>query len=380
VAQFDGEWNMPNYVMLMRHGRWMIDASIPTRKTLTPDGRGQVEQVASKVQEYIDETRKLDHLAIELQCIWHATTSEARSTAELLAAGLNPNEIKLEPKNKLAPDHTSPYGPVSAIEPLIKEIIEHFRYRENKCDLLIVGHQPMLGWIAEALSGEAHPIAHAELLCLCFGDAPRKRRWWPWPDRRLVHRPAALRWVLTPADPTAKDDSLAELKEKIRGKMEGAKLLGTFIAAVLGFVLGTLVDETKLEALDSYHWAALYGSVLMLLAAMWLYFASYYAYDRLLMPIRFWSEGGSAGSTPNWLVMRPPSSAAWVLYQNMMRIWGNLFTPAMVLVFFGLVLLGLAVLRASLSAMVVCAILAPVLSYLLMKLYHVLGPKLGSED
>src|SRR6185503_1792000 len=60
--------------------------------------------------------------------------------------------------------------------------------------------------------------------------------------------------------------------------------------------------------------------------------------DTLLIPVRFW--GSRAPRTPDpdswkrehpspdWLIRRPPSSSAWVLYQNMMRIWNYTFIPA----------------------------------------------------
>jgi hypothetical protein len=46
-----------------------------------------------------------------------------------------------------------------------------------------------------------------------------------------------------------------------------------------------------------------------------------------------------------WLPRRPPSSAAWVVYRNMQRIWFCLFTPANVLVALALLVLAGALLR-----------------------------------
>ena len=80
-----------------------------------------------------------------------------------------------------------------------------------------------------------------------------------------------------------------------------------------------------------------------------------YAYDRLLMPPRFWADtsstdaaAGEARRIPvfahrgNWLVRRPPSSSAWIIYQNMQRTWWGLFTPATVLMAGALLVLTVA--------------------------------------
>jgi hypothetical protein len=90
--------------------------------------------------------------------------------------------------------------------------------------------------------------------------------------------------------------------------------------------------------------------VLYLLAAG-LYIVTMYNYDSLLMPTRFWGEAaprsGRRPASRRWLVERPPSSDAWVLYQNMMRIWRNLFTVASALGFAATVLFAFAALRIS---------------------------------
>jgi hypothetical protein len=93
----------------------------------------------------------------------------------------------------------------------------------------------------------------------------------------------------------------------------------------------------------------------LLLAALALYLMTMYAYDRLLMPIRFWGEG-SRRRRRAWLPARPPSSAAWVLYRNMMRIWYMIFTPATVLVGMAFTLLAITLLRLETEGLVVLVI------------------------
>jgi hypothetical protein len=49
-----------------------------------------------------------------------------------------------------------------------------------------------------------------------------------------------LRWGLLPGDVSG---VINELKDKIQGKMEGAKLFGAFSTGILSFTLGTLIDK-----------------------------------------------------------------------------------------------------------------------------------------
>jgi hypothetical protein len=157
-------------------------------------------------------------------------------------------------------------------EPLVKDIMAFLDSAPCEAALVVVGHQPLLGWIGAAFSGEAYPIERAELLCLRFANGIRPRRWWR-PHRLAVDKPAILRWVLTPRDVSG-EAALAELKDKIRGKMEGAKLLGTFSTAVLGFMLNTLIDTMKLQVVGVYQ--------PVLFAAALAFFV--YSISRVIMP------------------------------------------------------------------------------------------------
>jgi hypothetical protein len=68
------------------------------------------------------------------------------------------------------------------------------------------------------------------------------------------------------------------------------------------------------------------------------------SYDTLLMPRRFWSESPvGADKRPGWIVERPPSSASWILYQNMLHVWKRQFIPATYFLVAGLFLLCMAV-------------------------------------
>jgi hypothetical protein len=118
----------------------------------------------------------------------------------------------------------------------------------------------------------------------------------------------------------------------------------------------------------------------LLLAAVALYLMTMYAYDRLLMPTRFWAElpprRGDRRRGRNWLPRRPPSSSAWVVYRNMMRTWYTLFTPATALVALALGILGAALLRLDVGDLR-WAVLAGTALAVIRWFFR---PVLGSED
>ena len=175
--------------------------------------------------------------------------------------------------------------------------------------------------------------------------------------------------------------------------METAKLLGGLISLLIAALLGVFLDQKKLEGLGAIKWAGVSAraavgvSAVLLFLALVLFVASYYSYDGLLMPSRFWVERRPLprdGSWPKkvsrrrqqWLVRRPPSSAAWVLYANMMRVWQWLFTPATVCV--GLALAVPAVVLMKPQWWVLLLILLPVA--LTFGWWGWFRPVLGSED
>ncbi|GAA2208042.1 hypothetical protein GCM10009850_035000 [Nonomuraea monospora] len=210
--------------------------------------------------------------------------------------------------------------------------------------VLIVGHQPQLSRLADAMARDpgcpGHrrwrrlrvPIAHGEVICLVFAD-----RYGAWP----FYRPPRVLWSVAPADNAV----MTDLKEKIKSKLDTAKLLGTAITFILGAMLALLTDTNRWGALESAEQLLAQVAAGLLLASFVLYLATLYAYDRLTMPPRFWTElsprQGPRLRRGRRLVSRPPSSAVWVLYQNMQRVWWGLFTPATV--GFGLALALMAV-------------------------------------
>jgi hypothetical protein len=183
--------------------------------------------------------------------------------------------------------------------------------------VVVVGHDPQVSWLLHELieqSGRGQhgagplPLARGELAML---GAPRGE-------------PLALRWVLSPSD----DKVIEQLQGKIKSKMDSAKLLGAFLTALLVFAARELAGAE--DPPGWYPWVAGLGLVLLATATA-AYFVTMFKYDELLMPVRFWPSPRSSTGLPSGFVLRPPSSAAWVLYQNMTRVWYNAFIPATVL-------------------------------------------------
>jgi len=183
--------------------------------------------------------------------------------------------------------------------------------------LVVVGHDPQASWLLHDLiergdRGQRRagplPLARGELAML---GARRDE-------------PLELKWVLSPSD----EDVIKELQDKIKSKMDLAKLLGAFLTALLLFAARELagVEDPPVW----YPWVAGLGLVLLAIATAG-YFVTMFKYDALLMPVRFWPSPRSSTELPPGFVARPPSSASWVLYQNMMRVWVNAFVPATLL-------------------------------------------------
>jgi hypothetical protein len=247
--------------------------------------------------------------------------------------------------------------------------------------VLVVGHQPHLGWLSDALLRRgrwwkqrsfAVPFSRAELVCLGFQTPRRsvdKRGIWP-------RRAGRVLWTITPDDSRAAED----VRDKIRSKMETAKLLSGVITFGLGALLAVLLDSDRWAKVTAR--GPLQVAAGLLLIALVLYLATMYAYDRLLMPDRFWGERRPQPDAlfrrgGGWLVQRPPSSAAWVLYVNMMRVWRGLFTSATACVVTALGVLSVTVLHLGWLQLLLIALPATLVVALLVYWFR---PVLGSED
>jgi hypothetical protein len=255
---------------------------------------------------------------------------------------------------------------------------------EGKCSkgrlILVVANSPQVDWLAERLLKKPVAIGRGEVIGI--GNPCRRRQW-------RTRRCRDLLWTIGPSE----ESEIKDLRDKIRSKMDTAKFLGAFITALVTFVLGKRFDSVKdagfqagLPWVQTILW--LITIVGLGLAAL-LCFAAVVCYDSLLMPVRFWESSVRPSlfrrrrpSVVRWLVWRPPSSAARVLQQNMIRVWNRLVVLAMVIL--GVALAAFAVLVVVkptryvdliVPVAVVIAISTATFGYLILA-----RPRLGAQD
>ncbi|GAA2021909.1 hypothetical protein GCM10009819_00520 [Agromyces tropicus] len=193
---------------------------------------------------------------------------------------------------------------------------------------LVVGNEPLIGWLASAFTRTATPVARGELVC-------------------LVRETGSARWRVTWTVSDDGPEEADEIRAKVKSKMTTAASLGTVIIGLTTFLLqGAVVDPPHW-----FEWAAFIAFG----ASAGLYFATLFLYDSLLMPTRFWGSrgpqarhGSRAGSALARLrhgravVRRPPSAAAVVLQMSMTHVWTWIFLPATILAGLGVTCLGVS--------------------------------------
>jgi phosphohistidine phosphatase SixA len=368
---------MNKYILLARHGSVDRDADTADSMQGLQRGGQDVKQVAGGLADHL--RTQPGEAAIRIGEIWHGSYKHVRQTAGIFdsllkthldagppaqlceSEGLDPETFwaaaskegrqqfgvwLLERVQKLSEGEPKDHGE-SGAEAGIGEA------RANA--VLTIGHAPHLGWIAEKILRRPQPIARAELLCIAISDSRLDR---------LLRRDRWLMWAISTSD----DQTMEALKEKIESKKRLAEVLGGLIIAILGVLLGFLLDAEQLP------WDIMVSAGLFF-AALALYLATAYAYDRLLMPTRFWAEKAEIKDR-RWLVQRPPSSATWVLYQNMIRVWNWLFTPATWAVVLGLLVLAHAVFQPGWIVAVIVSLALLAFGWY----YRRFRPTLGTED
>ena len=361
---------MVKYVLLFRHGSVERDPFILDKdQKLTQEGIKDGYEVAKALFDTLANqpgTRQ-----IKIGCIWHSPSYHVKQDVGILLKTFEENGFRFSQsqvgeKPEMSPEQFWPAKGSDATNEF-RNNIRDLHLDENNA-LLIVGHQPQLGWIADVLLDSPLPISRSEIVCLAKDSKfiSLTRRW------RLL-------WTIAPSD----IQTLVELREKIKSKMDVAKTLGSFILAIIAIALNSLLDPKRIDALTEktvgspYPLVSVYLATASFFLASVLYLATIYAYDRLLMPPRFWAEVERKGGR-TWLVERPPSSNVWVLYQNMMRVWNWMFTPATYCVLFGLVAIGYAVFKPKPLLYFIIAIVA--LTVICILYYRHFRPTLGTED
>ncbi|RYP83259.1 hypothetical protein EKO23_19540 [Nocardioides guangzhouensis] len=394
LARSDAVWstvNVTRYVLLCRHGSHRSGVLTPVNKE-SPDDY-PIDGVASRLREELARENPPGRTPIRIHRAAYADTPESRHTLEKLAKGIghevglhdgdegaiirteDGQTIKVAPSPDLMPSQDQSSEDVTrAAENWTKAASE-----ANGNAVLLVGHQPALGRICDALLSRepgweerlrlrprpSTPIDRSGIVCVAVDDGGPRKRARAW-----------VAWAISYDDSAAAD----AVRAKVGRKMDVAKTLAGVVTLGLPLVLGVLFDSSQFDGLGDRRWAVQAGALCYLVAGA-LFLATMFYYDSLLMPERFWGEtaAGARKKQPQrrWLVERPPSSAAWVLYQNMMRIWRRLFTVGAVVAFLGSAFMAYGAIRVSLGTTMLVGVPGALLTAWLV---NSSSPLLGSED
>ncbi|HLK73181.1 MAG TPA: hypothetical protein VKU77_05990 [Streptosporangiaceae bacterium] len=329
----------PKWLFIMRHAQAKrphaetADPHPPAQRIwppveiLTPQGRTEAREVGGTLASVLDDLRRAD-------CPVKVTRFHCQDTEAASATALAFRRAYEQTADAIRTEYGHGPPPLARMEAIDRDPSAYERdprkWAKNTIELLtksgpapdraesaalIIGHDPGMSCLLTTLLNENAPkagryrdvpsLTRAELLAL-----RQDGRYW---------RPV---WGLTPR--AASDTT--EIRAKIKSKMDTAKVFGGFVTAVLTFVVSQYATTTP----KTTYWAAVRGVSLTALAvAILLYLMTLFWYDRLLMPPRFWGVLGDHKKDAVSLVLRrPPSSAVWVLYQNMQRTWRLLFVPA----------------------------------------------------
>jgi phosphohistidine phosphatase SixA len=355
------------YVYLVRHGARNRVPDVKEAEHRLADAT-PVQTTGAALADYLQATYCSDERTIEsILTSGHVVAAETAAVlSNLLAArGVLAPAAKVRLCDDLTP------GPV--------DDRKHDEHVINVCialetkfagDVLVVGHQPQLTFIADRLLGGrlpagTLPIGRAELACIRITSS-----------RHLM-------WLLT-----SKSDALrVSLRDKIKSKFDVASLFLSALVVNLGVMLGPAagyVFENGGLAAKVLAGAGL----LALMLALGLSVATLLALDRLLMPEEFW--GGVPRDAPplaperDWSVPRPPSDVTVVIFYEMVHVWGRMFAPALVLTFAGIGGVAAAGASAALAlpnrAALMMALALTVVGCLLRHFYVTRRPELGFND
>jgi len=184
---------------------------------------------------------------------------------------------------------------------------------------LLVGNDPLIGWVASKLTRRDTPVARGELVCL------------------VSERRAGTRWRLLWTLSEDGETEAEAIRTKIKSKMNTAGALGAVIVGLTTFLLQNSLQKEP----TVWQWLAFAA----LATSAGLYFATLFLYDTLQMAPRFWSSRFPSRTRNEGVlhaisarlrhgrpsVARPPTSTARVLQTSMVQVWVWIFTPATVL-------------------------------------------------
>jgi phosphohistidine phosphatase SixA len=264
----------------------------------------------------------------------HAETDITRRTAELVQQGIESDAECLEVdvtgsellRARVAGDAEAVGEDVTKIRDAVSEELE-------KADVVVVvGHDPSMSWLVHDLVRHQDRRSFSTALRAIL-SVEHARRWLHAASSLPLRRGEVLMlrvegtgfrpcWAISPESSVL----IGQLQEKIRSKMESAKQLGAFVTALVAFAVTGIHQTDPSGFSELIAWTGT-GMVAVAVVA---YFATLFRYDSLLMPTTMWASTAPIGDRASTIGVfaRPPSSAAWVLYQNMQLIWLRGFTVA----------------------------------------------------
>jgi phosphohistidine phosphatase SixA len=225
--------NLTTYLILVRHGPKDNYSEKADRNKPLKQGGKEVREVASVFAETLSIQLQNESDCIVIDQFCHGSHTVVLETGEILSdalqrSGVAINPDQIEKKPVLAPECFWKASDRKDRRKVGELLLYHLTKlsTQGKAShsqsnaILVVGHQPQLGWIAETILGRTVPICRSGIVCLainrsCLHLIDWLLRWWlRW-----------LLWAISPSDP----EITKQLREKVKSKMELAGILGGVI-------------------------------------------------------------------------------------------------------------------------------------------------------
>lgn len=325
------------------------------RPIVTSEGRTIAVQAGYALAETLDHAllaeqpdRQSGGRGLQLRLL-HPGTPVTQRTVELLEQGLAEyssgwDGLTLTVEIDICPELLMPSasGP-AAVEAQVQVALQELLGEPRRPVVVAVMHDPAASWLLQRLVKPTH--APRTSLMAVFSDR-HLQAWLQRPDQLplrngelvMTHVQGEARkpvWAISPRS----ERLIEDVRDKISKKLDSAKQLGAFATALFSFALTGVLRERPEGVLEVLAWSG----VATLAMAVIAFFSTLFRYDSLLMPTPLWaSTPPKVRDARLGVFARPPSSAAWVLFQNMMVIWLRGFTVACALVALGGVLVIIA--------------------------------------
>lgn len=327
------------------------------------DGWPRAQSLAGWVAEFLVlRGIKVSHLI-------YSTAKDAVDTKDAFLTALQPQGlVAATPEDLPTEGMVTNFGPAQFSSETVHSLSPNLNFTcsesvaQGNTAAMIVGHQPNIGLFIKKQTGVSCPLGLSESALIELGKDPR------------------LLWVIGDED----SGLVTSIKDKIKVKNTTLQFFAGFIVVLIGFSFVAVGSKDAMEVMLRPTW--MYLSLAFNVLSLALTTIAIFAFDVLLMPSRYWSEGPS-GSSPGLLLRlrrfvfgtdleRPPSPIHWVLFRNIGVIWKGAFLPAVVFLFLGL-FLAVGALLENLVAYSILAVLSAVFLYVV---WRVLAPRLGVED